>query len=194
MKQYINLVQKNTIIKPVLSGWRIIQVWGLLAILLTFVAIAQKNALSESQNKILALKVQQKQINEQLVQLGTLWKTRNKNSVSEDTSLLERKIQRLENLLTILQQKENTKSYPFSAYLEGLATHSMEGISLSLIHIQTDNGDLSIAGIAQNPRKVAQVVQSWHNIVPLQGKEFTQLKMVPSTAKEGWLQFDLRTE
>jgi uncharacterized protein YlzI (FlbEa/FlbD family) len=195
LKQDVNLYQREEKFVPVLSTTRLLQVWLFLCIILGMIAGQQKWLAATQINKIHQLKINQEIVNGQLVSLSKNVKIKKNSQVlKEELAQVQEKIDKIEREIALLQKEEDRKTYPLSAYLEGLAIQHVKGTYVSYFYMQNKGNKIAFDGIALQPELVPQMVQSWKQSEPLRGKSFQKLQIKQVKQNTKWVQFNLKAE
>jgi len=195
LKQDINLYQKEAEFAPLLSATRLIQIWGLLLLVLLLLAIEQKWVAKNKLENIEALKIQQKAIDTQLVELSNKAKIKgNTHQVINDLNDMREKVAMVEKAIASLKEEESKSYYPLSAYLEGFATRHVNGVFISHFYMEKTGKKMIFEGMALEPRLVPLMMQAWEGAPPMAGKSFQKFKVQRIKTNGAPVQFNLQAE
>lgn len=194
LKQKINLYQRSQAYAPALSAVRIVQCWLALLIFLMMVAFTHKLNLTRYQNAIEALKISQAKDSEDLLELSQVKKGKNIIKSKNEVALLKERISDVDSIVAQLKHIEAEERYPFSFYVESLATRHVKGTYLAYINLQDEGRKMSFAGVALEPQLVPIMVQSWQRSPSIISTQVKKVRLDNLKQDKDFVKFNLQAE
>ena len=114
--------------------------------------------------------------------------------------ILERELTQLEReqaqkaqLVELLSEDELGNSKGFSAYLSGLARQRIDGLWLTLVHLEEGGRQVGLRGVAVRDPLVPRFIARLGGIEAFLGTEFAEVKLWRAEAEDPQVRFSIRT-
>lgn len=114
--------------------------------------------------------------------------------------ILERELAQLEReraekaqLVELLSEDELGNSQGFSAYLSGLARQRIDGLWLTLVHLEDGGRQVGLRGVAVRDPLVPRFIARLAGIEAFLGTEFAEVRLWRAEAADPQVRFSIRT-
>lgn len=113
--------------------------------------------------------------------------------LERELAQLERERRQKAQLVELLSEDELGNSHGFSPYLSGLARQRIDGLWLTLVHLEDGGRQVGLRGVAVRDPLVPRFIARLSGIEAFLGTEFSEVRLWRAEAGDQQVQFSIRT-